>query len=504
MEQQRNNQVGKYIEEVISIKWLVVGVIFYFYGDLLKRKIMHNAQVNGVSINGWDITLQLMNDMYLIVYFVIPLVLYLSINSILSDFDYQNLIRLGTFKRWVYRSLKLFWKRSSPLLFLWAFVSLFMMIGLPHSWSWSQLSKSKLAFNALYELTDFFLTPVSGFGFQLFSLFITLSFLHIGLAILYVLTQNKNFILVICAFFFLGGMAGFKLLPKELAFLSPTTYFSLTKAVNSFNTPILSSIFIIVFGVMCLLLLHILDFNKRRILHTIKPFLPVGIYFILCLLGILSTASSLNSAEATIWDLWVMSFRGSSSEDFAYFPFFFYSIVFFGFIYLVNLFLNEEIESIGYYKIIRFRNINKWFWNWFKKLIIIVVFFILTLTGLTLFIAVCMGMKTNFTLTTVPVPLIEVIYHFGINSFLQIILYIFAVFIVSWKTKEPSYVLILISLFMIVMLPGINAAGIIPVGLNSFSYLNEHSLLYLTSILIFMNILVYAVINYLFKRSLKI
>ncbi|MCZ0756341.1 hypothetical protein M4I42_12285, partial [Anoxybacillus sp. J5B_2022] len=72
----------KYLEDVISVKWLVTGVIFYFYSVMLKNEIVKVAYEKKVYFNNWDITLRLLNDMYLIVYFIIPIVLFFSIRSI--------------------------------------------------------------------------------------------------------------------------------------------------------------------------------------------------------------------------------------------------------------------------------------------------------------------------------------------------------------------------------------------------------------------------------------
>ncbi|MGP7819745.1 hypothetical protein ACTXGU_21805, partial [Niallia sp. 01092] len=403
-----------------------------------------------------------------------------------------------------YHSLKHFWLRSIPLLFFWVFVSLFMMIGFPYSWNWSKLSEFNHVTNTLYELVGFFGTPISAFVAQLILLVLTLSLLHVVLATIYVLTKSKYFMLLISVMIFFGGIIGFKLLPKEIAFLSPTTYFSITKAVNSFNSPILSYIVVLMFGIFIVLYLRILDLNKKVYVQSIKSYIPIGIYLFLCLIGIISTANSLKSSGSTIWDVWIMSFRGSSAENFAYLPFFFYLIVFFGFIYLVQLFLSNEIEQLSYYKIIRFQNLNKWFWSWIKKLLIAVILLLFILMGFSLIVAVCFGMNFSFYVTVLPNPFYEVIYHFFINGFLQIVFYIFAVFIVSWISKELIHGVMLISMLMILMLPGINTAGIIPVGLNSIVYLVDFSPYYLTSILIIINALALGVINYLFKGSLKI
>lgn len=502
---QRNFRIKKYLEEVISIKWLAIGIVFYFYGVMLKKEIVKDSYQRGIPFNNWDITLRLMNDMYLIVYFIIPTVLFFSIKSILLDFDYQILIRLGSFKKWVYNTLKHFWMRSAPLLLLWAFVSLFMMIGFPFSWDWSQLSETKHLTNTLDELVKFFGTPISVFAAQLILLTLSVSLLHVVLATVYVLTKSKYFILTMSVIVFLGGSIGFKILPTDVAFLSPTTYFSIAKGVNTFHSPILSYMVVLGIGVLIVLFLQVLDVNKKVYVQSIKSYIPIGIYFFLCVIGIISKANSLlKSDDATICDVWIESFIGVSANRFAYLSFFFYLIVYFGFIYLVQLYLSNEIEHLGFYKMIRFRNLNKWFWSWMKRLLIAIALFLFTLMSLSLIIAVCFGMNTSFYVTKLSNPLHEVVYHFFINGFLQIVFYIFSVFIVSWLSKESIHGVLLISIFMILMLPGVNAYALIPVGLNSIVYLADYSPYYLTIILFVMNAIAYCVVHYLFKLSLKI
>ena len=179
-------------------------------------------------------------------------------------------------------------------------------------------------------------------------------------------------------------------------------------------------------------------------------------------------------------------------------------IVFFGFIYLVQLFLSNEVDKLGYYKIIRFRNITRWFWSWMKGLLIAVALFLFTLLVFSLVIGMGFGMNIRLYLTILPNPLFEVIYHFFIYGFLQIVFYIFVAFIVSWIGKESLHGVMLISLFMVLMLPGVNTTGIIPVGLNSIVYLTNFSPYYLTAILVLTNVVAFIVVTYLFRKSLII
>lgn len=498
--------IKEIIEHMFGVKWIVVGIVFYLRSMMLKQEIVQVAYEKKVSFNNWDITLRLLNDAYLIIYFIIPIVLFFSVKSIFVDFDYQILIRLRSFKKWVYYSLRNFWMNIFPLLFLWFFMSLFMTIGFPYSWNWSELGEAAHFTNTLHELVYFFKKPVFAFIAQFILVLLTSSLLHIVFAIIYVLTKSKHVVIFISILFFLFNIIGFKLFPNEIAFLSPVTFFSITSGVNVFHSPIQVYSVVIIFLVFCVWLLQFLDVNKGRYISSIKSNIPIVVYFSLCVMGVSATAQSLvKSSHATNSDVLIMSFAGVSAERFAYIPFFFYLVVFFGFTYLIQLlFLSNEIEQLGYYKIIRFRSLNKWFWSWMKKLMVIIVVFLFGLVILSFTIAVCFGADTDFYVTLLPNSLFEIGYHFFINGFLQMIFYVSLIFIVSWISRESIYGVALMSILMVVMLPGINAKALIPVGLNSIVYLADYSPYYLTFILVIANMISYVIIRYLLKQSLNI
>ncbi|AST00304.1 hypothetical protein B9L19_14370 [Geobacillus thermocatenulatus] len=490
----------------ISIKWIMIGAVLYFYSIILKKEIVQVAAVERLHPNNWDVTLRLVNDPYLIIYFIIPIVMFFLLKSIFMDFDYHILIRVGSFQRWIYYSLRKFWANTSPLLFVWMLVSLWSAIGFPFSWDWSELSRTEHFTNTLYELSRSFANPFFTFAAQFLLFLFTFSLLHIIFAIIYVLTQNKRVMILISLLFFVFSIIGFKLLPKEVAFLSPITFFSLANGANVFHPLIEGYIMVMILLIFCIGMLPFLDLHKRRYIQTIKGSLPLIMYVLLCVMGIGSTIRSLKKySDITIWDALVASFAGVSPERFAYIPYFFYVVVFFGLIYLLHLFiLNNEIEQLGYYKIIRFRSLTKWFWSWMRKLIIIIALFLFALAVVTCVLAACWGANIGFYATLVSKPISEIVYHFFVNGFLQMIFYIILIFIVSWISKESIYSIVMISILMVAMLPGVNVKGIIPVGLNSIIYLADHSPYSLTLILSIANVVSFSIIHYLFKQSLKI
>ncbi|XIH46815.1 hypothetical protein C1N65_27770 (plasmid) [Priestia aryabhattai] len=496
--------VTRYLEELINFKWIAVGIVIYFYSHVLKNQIIEGSVQEHMEINIWDVSLKIQNDIYIILYFIIPLILVMSLSSIFEDFNYQTLIRLGTVRRWILRSLLRFLKRSSILILIWSFLSLYMTIKIPFSWEWSLFSKTNSVYNALYEISAIGLSPLWIFILELVLLFLTLTILHITLSVIYTITKKKLLLLAICVGFFIWGIVGFKLLPNNYAFLSPTTYFSITQYIHSFNPPIMGINVLLGAIIICFIFLALVDLNIKQYVVSIKSHLPFLLYSCLCIMGIFSTSLSLESDKNTVLDNWILSFRGVSSNSFTYSSFFYYMIVFFGLVYLVNIEMNKEIDRMGHYKIIRFRNLEKWFWSWFKRILIKIAFWLICLTIFSFTLGAVSGMQFKFHATILDLNTLIIFYQFFINGFLQIVLYILLIFIFSWAQRGSIQGLILVSIFMILMLPGFNPLGILPVGLNSLVYTVDFSPFHITVILLIANLVVYFAMKYIFTKNLKI
>ncbi|MGA6840971.1 hypothetical protein [Priestia megaterium] len=496
--------VARYLEELIDFRWIAVGVVFYFYAYVLKKQLIEGSVQEHIGINIWDISLTVQNDIYIILYFIVPIILVISLTSIFEDFNYQTLIRLGTIKKWILCSLLKFWKKSSILILIWSFMSLYMTIKLPFSWNWSLFSKTNGGYNDLYEISVMGLSPLWVFILKLVLLFLSLTILHITLSVIYTITRKNLLLLAICVAFFIWGIVGFKVLPNNYSFLSPTTYLSITQYIHSFNSPLVGLGVLLGAIIVCFIYLSLVDKNIKQYVVFIKSHLPFLLYSCLCIMGIFSISLSLESDKNTVLDNWILSFRGVSSNSFTYSSFFYYMIVFFGLVYLVNIEMNKEIDRMGHYKIIRFRNLEKWFWSWFKRILIRIAFWLVCLTILSLILGAVMGMQFKFHATILDLNTSIIFYQFFINGFLQIVLYLLLIFIFSWAQRGSVQGLILVSIFIVLMLPRINPLGIIPVGLNSLVYTVDFSPFYITLILLIANLIVYSSIKYTFTRNLKI
>lgn len=489
---------------LVNLKVIGLGIVFFIYGSLLKRGIASESAEYSIPINNWDITLRFLNDLYLIVYFIVPLTLILSIKVILEEFSYFNLIRLGSFKKWALENLKQYAVVVSPIFITWIFISIFLMIGFPISGSWSPLSSISTPGNILIELSNYFSHPVLPFLIQVLLLPITICLIHLTLAIFYVFTKNRYVILSLGLVVFLLSTVGFKLIPNSIAFVSPSTYLSLAKALTFFESIIPNLIALFVITLVLVLALNSLDTRKGK-LKNVKAYMPYIIFCALCLVGIIHRATSLSDLpESTILDVWALSSMGVTAESFSYMSFFYYIIVHFGFIYLVQLFLSNELGTLSFYKILRYKNLYKWLWGWMKKIVFYLILFLTTITVVSITAGILYGFRKNMSFSIFGIHNTEMFYQFFLNGFLQMLFYILVIFIINWLSKESTNGLLVVSAFMVLMLPGLNPSGLIPVGLNGIAYLQEASVYFITIKLLIANSIAMIFINRLFAKSMKL
>ncbi|AKG05450.1 hypothetical protein AAV35_012180 [Salimicrobium jeotgali] len=492
------------LNNLVNLKVIGLGITFFIYGSLLKRGIASESAEYSIPINNWDIGLRFLNDLYLIVYFIIPLTLILSIKVILEEFSYFSLIRLGSFRRWALENLKQYTLVVSPIFITWIFVSVFLMIGFPISGDWSPLSSTATPGNTLMELNNYFFHPALPFLIQVLLLPLTICLIHLTLAILYVLTKNKYVILSLSLVVFLLSTVGFKLIPNSIAFASPSTYLSLAKALTFFESILPNLIALFVIALILILALNTLDTRKDKF-KNIKAYIPYILFSTLCLVGIIHRANSLSDLpESTILDVWALSSMGVTTESFSYMSFFYYTIVYFGFIYLVQLFLSNEMGTLSFYKILRYKNLYKWLWSWMKKVLFSLILFLTLLALVSITAGLLYGFRKSMVVSILGILNTEMFYQFFLNGFLQMLFYILVIFIINWMSKESTNGLLIVSVFMVLMLPGLNPSGLIPVGLNSLAYLQETNVHSITVKLLVANSIAMIFINRLFAKSMKL
>ncbi|MBE2909220.1 permease, partial [Anoxybacillus flavithermus] len=165
-----------------------------------------------------------------------------------------------------------------------------------------------------------------------------------------------------------------------------------------------------------------------------------GYIILLALIVIALWAGMREKLGKTIWDQFIFMFIGGSNHTFSLKSFLSYWVIYFGFIYLIQLYLQRELSEIGYYKLLRYRSISKWFWEWYRKIMIYIAFYLLILALFSLLLSSLKRFSFDFYISVDnSITIFEVFYHFFVNGYLQVLFYVLFVFIISWLSKEIFY-----------------------------------------------------------------
>jgi hypothetical protein len=463
------------LDEAFKFRWIIFGTILYVFGSRSKEQLYYFSSETKHLINQWDLVHNLSGNIYLIIYVILPILLFRSLSIVLKDFEYTVLIRVGSYRRWIYRTLGQLLQTFTVIAIIWVLVILIMLIHVPFSAEWSPFSELNQSFSESQVLEKYISTPDLAVLLHLLLLLQGVIAIHLFLAILYVLTKKKFIVTFTAILIWLYGVASFRLLPDRAYLFDISNYLVLHWGVTSFRN--LWGPFFVGFGALFLLILIISRIDLRKPGLNTVTFNWVYIAFSSIILIVLWFGTRTKTA-VTIWDQFLIHFFGGSQNGYNLKAFLSYFIIYFGFIFFIQLSLQKELSNTGYYKLLRFQSVNKWFWNWFKKIPIYVMLYLLILVLFSIVISVFSGLSLSHQITlNKTTSIYEVVYQFFINGFLQLLFYAVFTFIIAWLSKETFYSFIATSILSIFMFPGLNNNLIIPSGLNSMSYiLDDHSI----------------------------
>lgn len=483
----------------ISVYWLILVPIICLYILGERRAILLMAETERVNVNFWDVTLTGVSDVYLIVYLMFPLFLLKIGHQLANSFEYTQLIRWGSYKKWIIKNLKEFAVFNIALLIIWNVCSLIMSIGLPISFQWSEFGKLNTYGNEiLFTLSNDFIHPFNALILQFALFFLTMLTIQILLAILYILTKSKRIIYFSLAVLYVLVILSFKVIPPIFKWILLPNYLSLFHGIKSFNSTWIQFVLLMILIGMALISLQFIGRNFRLLKNVFIEVAPKGIFIGLIILGIVFQALRYSNANLTVMDLWLLSFFGTTHEAFQILSLSFYVIVFLGFVYFVQLFLQKQLIELSHYSIIRYESLVKWFVGWFSIILRNTILFLFLLAIAVVIISIGFGYSLSLKLGLLPdVSAFIFFYHFFVNGFLQITFYALLVILVSWITKDVLKSFVTLLVFILFMFPGINFGYFIPIGLNSMGQLlinpspYTHTFVLLISVIIELVILIY-------------
>ncbi len=492
--------------QVKLILSLALILVFYIYSLSIHQDLLGRA--GSVSnLNFWDMALSLLSDPYLFIYFTLPIFLFICVYQVETNFDYGLIIRFKSYTAWIFYTLH---ELAGYIFTYFALMGLTLALVLvtgPYSLSlaWSPFSQvsvnNGLNLDILPSLMSTGLSPLLAGLIQLaYSLVFSL-LLALLVTTIYLVSQRKSILIGASIFIFLYAATSFQFLPEELSFLSLASYAKFYHGFMAFKsifTPL-----ILMGGLALALLLGQAFFRQSSILvDQLKSALPYLIYTTLVFLGLSSTLLEYDGMGQTVGDFIFLKFYGVASTGFSLLSLLYYLIVFLGFAYFFQVYLNDFVSQQLTYYLIRYKSYRAWFHSLMIRLSIVILGFLLGLGLLASLLGLVKGYQFSFQvrLETVSLTTLELVIHFLLNGFLQLLNYALILLIVTWLVQEAIYGLLGLGTFMVLMLPSINMSQVLPMGLNSFGLLDQVSLLGLTFRLVLYLVLEYGLVRLLFKQ----
>lgn len=463
---------------IISWKYLMAAIPIVLYALSNRQSMPFFEELHNVTANFWDYIFMSFSDVYLLLFYFFPLILFISTVYINRTFEYIELIRLGSYKKWIFTRLEQLFKID--IFFILMFLGSILLTSFNTSFSmeWSSVGIIDISGNEiLYYLRHYFPKPFVALVLQIGLFLLTTITFQLMLCIFYARFKKSSLLHLLNGLMYLYGSISFKVFPASMKLIVMPNYLSLFHGVASFDSIIMP--FVIVLSVLLILIFiaNNIDRDYRNSKNYLMKNLPVLGYGLLCLMGILFHISKQSNGELSIWDGFIVTFMGTTNEIFTLISFAFYIVVFLGAVYFVQLRLQRYLSEMSYYTMIRYRSINKWFLGWFPGILKTITMLLLTLLVGTISIAMLKGYSN-----TAPDNLFDIIYHFIVNGFLQLLFYVIFVIIISFATKDVFKSFITLLTLTVFMLPGFRLNNLTPIGLNSMGYVLEGYPVFLISI----------------------
>lgn len=497
-----NKKMSKENSLLITI---FIGIIFYIYGFIGRIQLFEYSYFNDIALNQWDTIFEFMTNIYLQNYFITPIILFLSIKVIQENDGAYQIIRSGTIRKWVFGTSKQFLQKVGVILLLQLIVSLLLTIGTPIEIGWSSFAEqTELTDIASANFSNINNAPIVALFIQVFVFVLGYLTLHLIITSFYLIKKNRNWILIFSILLWLYTIVSLVLFQGSFPRITIMNFLNWFVGSQAFTTPYHSIALGFFYFVLCIGMTMLWDYNfyasKEKTFDS-DSVLPKKVYLIYYFLMILIILYSLIQGRATsINEVIIISGLGSSNGTFHFMFYLAYLIIFYGIVYLNLLYVDELVRKTSYYQLIRTQSINRYSLYIFAKLSQHIMVFLFIFLGIIVVIS-----KLFFFLPAIAgtdnFKIYEVLYHFFVNHFLQIIVYLLFSIIFYFILEELFLSFVLLVTLSFLMFPPFNGLLFIPIGLNSFSYLFDgHSPYIITSILLLYTaielVVVYYFLNY--------
>lgn len=236
---------------IISWKYLMAAIPIVLYALSNRQSMLFFEELHNVTANFWDYIFMSFSDVYLLLFYFFPLILIISTVYINRTFEYIELIRLGSYKKWIFTRLEQLFKIYIFFIFMFLGSILLTSFSTLFSMEWSSVGIINVSGNEiLYYLRHYFPTPFVALVLQIGLLLLTIITFQLMLCILYARFKKPSLLYLLNGLMYLYGSISFKVFPASMKLIVMPNYLSLFHGVASFDSIIMP--FVIVLSVLLL------------------------------------------------------------------------------------------------------------------------------------------------------------------------------------------------------------------------------------------------------------
>ncbi|MFA1738982.1 hypothetical protein [Lysinibacillus fusiformis] len=486
------------LKELFHWKWFILLTGMYAFSYVEVRSITKWAFTEHIQLSFYDVALQLIGNIYLMLYFVVPFFIFQVTRHVNQHFNDVELIRFRSYFKWGINQLNISLVNILGIIICYIFNLVIFNLSLSLKNEWGLPSNIiHPDINSIF-LENAFTTPILALLMQFLQLILGLLLIGSGLILWKIYIPNEKLLQLVAALVFIINIFSFKMFPDSLKFLRLPNYLTLYHSVQDFGNGYSSILLTIILMLIFCLLWKMKDFRVAKIRGVSAYQFGIMIYGSILIIGTYFMIQNFIKEKTSFINIFLQLLYGTHYEGYTYMAFLYYIIIFFGFIYLLQIRMIEELDMMSFYKIIRYRSYKKWFVHWFwiqlKSCAIFLIVLLLVSIVIWKTTLVNVPFTTNKDYETVGI----VAYHYFVNGLLQLVLYILLISCLFQFYRDYTISLITLSVFLISMMFGLS---FLPVGLNGYGHVLMGTSASIISVyLVILNI----VAIYIFVRNMKI
>ncbi|MDQ0157379.1 hypothetical protein [Robertmurraya andreesenii] len=250
-------RIKNIIQEFLKWQWTLWILFLFLYTWKLKSNLMGVQSVLGVSINLWDFMLEFFVNPLLFIYFLFPIFLISFCKTILQNGEYMILLRLHSYKRWIFFMVGKVIPPIIVFLFIWVLVSLIVSLPSPLQLSWSEYATNDFGMNYLvFELQQYFIHPYIAVLLQIIQYFAFLITVHVVISTFYLIWPKNSTLIILASSIYFLTIITYKMF-NDWDWIQISNYIFTYYSITDLNSAYLPLLFLFIIFISCLLIINL-------------------------------------------------------------------------------------------------------------------------------------------------------------------------------------------------------------------------------------------------------